>query len=107
MLELLETRLGDHHSGEPKRESAEAKAGRIIREESERLGWGSKALAQRLKSDPVKLSIAMRPRGETTVTVALIAYCFVLRTPVRAALGAGDLLPLRTHPAEPDEDSKP
>jgi len=40
LLEHLEGRLGEHHAGELKRESAESKAERIIREELKRLKWG-------------------------------------------------------------------
>ena len=40
LLERLEGRLGEHHAGELKRESAESKAERIIREELKRLKWG-------------------------------------------------------------------
>jgi hypothetical protein len=52
--ERMEGKLGEHHAGELKRESAEAKGERILAEELRRLGW--KALSRGLKSDPVKLS---------------------------------------------------
>ena len=74
MIERMETRLGEHHSGELKRESAEAKAERIIREELQRLGWKSADLTRRLKSDPGKLEIATRVRNETTLPVKWIAH---------------------------------
>ena len=39
LLERMEGKLGEHHSGQLKRQSAEAKAQRIIGEELKRLGW--------------------------------------------------------------------
>ena len=41
MLELMEGKLGENHSGELHRETAEQKANRIIGEELSRLGWQS------------------------------------------------------------------
>ncbi len=73
LLEHLEGRLGEQHAGELKRESAESKAERIIREELKRLKWGQNDLSQRPKSDPAKLSIAARLRRETTLTLPRIA----------------------------------
>ena len=65
--------LREHHAGELKRESAEGKAERIIREELKRLGWRESELAKRPKSDPAKLAIAARLRRETTLTLPWIA----------------------------------
>ena len=73
LLERMEGRLGDHHSGELKRESAESKAERIIGEELGGLGWKEAALALRLKGDPGKLETARRLRAETTLSVKWIA----------------------------------
>ena len=73
LLEPLEGRLGEHDAGELKRESAESKAERIIREELKRLKWGQNDLSQRPKSDPDKPSIAARLRRETTLTLPRIA----------------------------------
>ena len=61
------------YSGEMQRESAEAKAERIIREQMERLGWSAEQLAQRAKGDPAKLAMAARVRTETTQPVRWIA----------------------------------
>ena len=66
-------KLGEHHSGELKRESAEAKAERIIREELKRLGWSTSELSRRPKSDPAKLAMASRLRRETTLPLKSIA----------------------------------
>lgn len=73
MLEAMEGRLGEHHSGELRRETAEAKAERIVAEEFSRQGWNESDLATRRKSDPGKLRIAARLRRETTLTIKAIA----------------------------------
>jgi hypothetical protein len=73
MLERIGGELGEHHSGELKRESAEAKAERIIGEELRRLKWSSADLKFRLKSDPTKLQIASLLRRETTLPIRWIA----------------------------------
>lgn len=61
------------HRGPEVRESAEAKAEGLVREELERLGWSADDLAARRKGDPQKLQIAQRLRRETTMTLAWIA----------------------------------
>jgi len=66
-------KLGEHHSGELKRETAEAKAERIIREELKERRWMEKDLEERAKSDPEKLAMAARLRRETTLTIPAIA----------------------------------
>ncbi len=73
MVDLMEGKLGEDHSGELRRERAEARAERIIAEELGRLGWSPGDLATRRKSDPSKLAIAVRLRKETTLTVKRIA----------------------------------
>ena len=69
----MEGKLGEHHSGEMRRESAEAKADRIVREELKRRDWSEAELAQRRKGDPAKLELAARLRRETTLTIRQIA----------------------------------
>ncbi|MHB8520792.1 MAG: hypothetical protein ACYDH9_08530 [Limisphaerales bacterium] len=69
----MDGKLGEHHSGELKRESAEAKAERIIWEELKRRRWTEADLKQRAKSDPAKLALAARVRRETTLTIRWIA----------------------------------
>ncbi len=66
-------KLGENHSGELHRETAEQKANRIIGEELTRLGWQEFDLARRRRSDPGKLVIAERLRKETTLPVKWIA----------------------------------
>jgi REP element-mobilizing transposase RayT len=73
MLEAMEGKLGEHHSGELRRETAEAKAERIVAEELSRQGWNESDLATRRKSDPGKLKLAVRLRKETTLTIKAIA----------------------------------
>jgi REP element-mobilizing transposase RayT len=73
MLEAMEGKLGEHHSGELRRETAEAKAERIVAEELSRQGWNESDLATRRKNDPGKLRIAARLRRETTLTIKAIA----------------------------------
>ena len=73
VLERIEGRLGEHHAGQLRRESAEAKAERIIGEELARLGWTATDLGRRHKSDPGKLQIAARLRRETILSVGWIA----------------------------------
>lgn len=72
MLEWMEGQLGEHHSGELRRESAEVRAERIIAKELKRHGWKEPHLRQRRKSDPIKLALAARLRQETILTVGWI-----------------------------------
>jgi len=73
MLGLMEGKLGENHSGELHRETAEQKASRIISEEMSRLGWKETDLVSRLKNHPDKLVIATRVRKETTLSIRWIA----------------------------------
>jgi putative transposase len=87
MLEQTEGQLGEHHFGELRRETAEAKGQRIIAEELGRLGWKEADFATRRKSDPAKLQIAARLRKETTLSIKQIAGCLHLGTPRSASVG--------------------
>jgi REP element-mobilizing transposase RayT len=89
MLEKMEGKLGEHHSGELRRETAEAKAERIVAEELRRLGWQQTELEVRRKSDPGKLGIAARLRKETTLSIKAIA--------ARAHLGTSKSANARLH----------
>ncbi len=73
MLEQMAGKLGEHHAGELRRASGEAKAERLVGQELKRLGWTEADLAVRRKSDPLKLAIAARLRRETTLTLKAIA----------------------------------
>jgi REP element-mobilizing transposase RayT len=80
MLELMDGKLGENHSGQLHRENADQKASRIIAEELRRLGWTEVDLAGRLKNDPAKLAIAGRVRRETTLSIKWIAARLQLGT---------------------------
>jgi putative transposase len=71
-LARMEGRLGEHHSGELRRESAQAKAERIIAEELQRMGWTETELKQRHKSDPGKVAMASKLRRETILPMKWI-----------------------------------
>jgi len=73
LLQRLSAGAGPQHYGVELRESAEARAERIIAEELRSQGWGEADLEGRRKGDPVKTAIAARLRRETTVTLAWIA----------------------------------
>lgn len=64
---------GPQHYGQPVRESAEAKAERIVDEELRRRGWTTGMLATLRKGDPEKVHIARRLREETTMTLEWVA----------------------------------
>jgi AraC-like DNA-binding protein len=72
-LQRMEGRLGEHHSGQMRLESAEAKAERIIAQELRRLGWTEEELARCRKNDAGKMAMAVRLRRETTLSVKAIA----------------------------------
>jgi hypothetical protein len=72
-LVRMEGRLGEHHSGELRRETDQAKCERIVAEELARLGWKESDLGSRRKSDPSKLALATRLRRETTLPIKSIA----------------------------------
>jgi REP element-mobilizing transposase RayT len=72
-LEQMEGELGEHHAGELRRESDQAKAERLVGQELKRLGWTEADLAARRKNDPLKLALAARLRKETTLSVKAIA----------------------------------
>jgi putative transposase len=80
LLARMEGNLGEHHSGELHRASAEAKAERIVAEELKRYGWQEGDLATRRKNDPWKLEIAARLRRETTLPLKAIAQRVKLGT---------------------------
>jgi hypothetical protein len=73
MLLRMEGKLGDHHTGELHRASAEAKAERIIAEELERRSWQEADLFAWCKNAAVKLEIGARLRRETTLSTKAIA----------------------------------
>jgi hypothetical protein len=91
MLEQIDGKIGEHHSGNLRLETAEAKAERIVTEELRRLNWKESDLVSRRKSDPGKLEIAARLRRETTLTIKAIAN--------RTHLGTSKSANIRLHTA--------
>jgi len=73
LLERVGAKTGAHHYGEELRESAVAKAERMLTAELKRRGWKTADLAKRRKGDPEKVALAARLREETTVTLAWLA----------------------------------
>ncbi len=90
-LARMEGKLGEHHAGELRRETAEAKGERIIAEELRRLGWSESDLVSRRKNDPGKMAIAVRLRRETTLSIKGIA--------LRAHLGTSNTAKARLNKA--------
>ena len=62
--------VGPEYYGEKRRESAEAKAERIVGEELKRLRRTEQTREQRPKGDTKKVAVAERVRQETTMTAA-------------------------------------
>ena len=58
LLEEIEGKLGEHHSGQLRHESAEAKGERIIASELKRLKWKETDLKEQRKTHPEKLTVA-------------------------------------------------
>jgi putative transposase len=80
MLAMMTGQLGEYHSGELRRETAEAKAERIISEELQQMGWKESELREHGKNDPGKLALAARLRRETTLPIKRIAARLQLGT---------------------------
>ena len=73
LLAQVSAQAGPRHTGQEIGESGQAEAERIVQEELERLGWGVQDLERRRKGDGRKVTIAVRLRRETTMTLAWIA----------------------------------
>src|SRR5258706_975176 len=80
LLAQMSAKAGREHYGPEIRESAEAKAERLVREELRRLRWDEAELKRRRKGDPEKLRIALRLREETTMTLSWIAQRLCMGT---------------------------
>jgi hypothetical protein len=68
----MEGRLGEHHAGELRRQSAESKAQRIIAEQLKQMDWTEAEMERRHKGDPGKLALAAKLRRETTLPMKWI-----------------------------------
>jgi REP element-mobilizing transposase RayT len=73
LLEQMSAKMGTHHGGAERSETAEARAQRILAIELKRRGWVEAKLQQLAKGDAEKIKIAWRLRSETTMTWGWIA----------------------------------
>ncbi|HXS68881.1 MAG TPA: hypothetical protein VN761_08555 [Candidatus Polarisedimenticolia bacterium] len=73
LVESMSRMSRDSHGGEGRRESEEAWAEKILREELKRRRWTEKDLKQRPKGDSQKLKVAQRLRKESTMTLTWLA----------------------------------
>ena len=73
LLGQMKERIGAEHYGEERQETAEAHAEGIVAEELKRRGWSDEELRRRAKGDAQKVSIAVRVRRDTAMTVKWIA----------------------------------
>jgi putative transposase len=85
LLARMHTRMGKHHGGPERRESAEQTAGRMLKEELARRGWSAAELRKFPKGHKGKVKIAKRLRRETTMTWAWIAQQLGMGCPMYAA----------------------
>ena len=73
MLKYIEEQKGKWHCGKELRESAEAKAERLIGEAGRSDGLTEEQIRRWRKGHPVKVKLALKLRTETTVTIGWIA----------------------------------
>ena len=66
LLAKMEPKLGRHHGGAERQETATDRTERMLAAELQRRGWAADQLAARRKGDREKVKIARRLRGETT-----------------------------------------
>ena len=85
LLAQMSERMGEHHGGVEKQETATAKAERIMEEELKRRRWDEGDLKARRKGDTHKVSIAHRLRTDTTVTLKWIAKRLLMGGPTNVA----------------------
>jgi hypothetical protein len=78
LLAQVSEKAGKSHYGEELRESAEAKAERIVAEELRRLGWKEDELKRQRKGHRRKVQMARRLRAETTMSLKWIAERLVM-----------------------------
>jgi len=73
LLAAAGERVGPSHYGSDRHETGVQKADRIVKEETERLGWHENELQTRRKGDKDKVMLARRLRQETTMSLKWIA----------------------------------
>src|ERR1041385_6432110 len=59
----MDGKIGQHHGGPERRESAEERAESLLKKELKRRGWDQKELKRRRKADPGKVQMAKRLRN--------------------------------------------
>ena len=87
----MEGTLSQHHAGELRRETVEAKGDRIVAEELQRLGWSESEGMLRRKNNPGKMRIAVWLRRETTLSIKDVV--------ARVRLGTANTANARLHNA--------
>jgi len=92
LLAQMEGKVGPHHGGPERRESAERRAQRILHEELKRRGWDRNELKRRRKADPGKVQVARRLRKETTMNWQWIAASLAMGVAGYAAACVRELL---------------
>jgi hypothetical protein len=85
LLAAVGESCGSQVRGEERRESDEAKAERLLREELERRHWSVADLSQCRKGDSEKVAIARRLRTETTMSWKWIAQNLIMGSAQYAA----------------------
>ena len=73
LVEQMSERVGREHYGEERKETAEARAQRLVQAELKRRRWTEEDLVRRPKGDLGKIKLAALLRDQTTMTVAWIA----------------------------------
>jgi len=92
LLAQMDGKMGRHHGGAERRESAEKRAQKILQEELRRRGWDHNELKKRRKADPGKVEVAGRLRKETTMNWQWIAAALVMGAADYAAACVRELL---------------
>ena len=69
----VKDRMGAEHYGAERQETLEEQAEAVVVEEMKRRRWSEAELGRRAKGDPQKVTIAVRLRAQTAVTVKWIA----------------------------------
>lgn len=80
LLAPVEARRGASHYGAALQETATEKAERSLRAGLQELGWAVAELGTGRKGGRAKVQLAMRLRGETTMTLAWIAVALQMGT---------------------------
>jgi len=92
LLAQMDGKIGHHHGGPERRESAEERAGKILNEDLKRPGWDRTELKRRRKADPGKVEVAGRLRKETTMNWQWIATSLLMGAADYAAACVRELL---------------